>query len=90
MTTLGQKLIKSAKEGCKMIMSELLDVRAQSKKSIRDELAFMERRINLVLDVLIPLRQNAPNGDKQMLSYITKKMEVALGAIHRAQDKIDE
>lgn len=69
---------------------DLEDVRKQSKASVKAELAFLERRIDLLIDVLIPLRQNAPNGDKQMLSYITKKMEVALGAIHRAQDKIDE
>lgn len=69
--------------------NELLAVRAQSKKSVKAELAFLERRLNLLIDVLIPLRDNA-KADKQSLRYVTKKMEVALGSVHMAQDKINE
>jgi hypothetical protein len=69
---------------------ELLQVRKAMNQSLTDELAFLERRLNLVIDTLIPLRDGADGSRKYKYRYVTRKMEVALGAVHLAQEKIDE
>lgn len=48
----------------------------------------IELRCNNAIDKLIPLRQSLPDDQKRRLSYITKKLEVIVGACHRAQDKM--
>jgi len=53
------------------------------------ELASLEASINASIDTLIPKRDQASSEDRYLYRYVTKKLEVALGAIHKAQDKIN-
>ena len=50
----------------------------------------LEVLINDDIDQLIPKRENCAAQDKYSYRYIIKKLEVALGAVHKAQDKIKE
>lgn len=43
---------------------------------------------NLAIDKLIVIRQASQNGRKQKLSYITKKLEVIVGACNRGLEKL--
>lgn len=44
---------------------------------------------NDAIDKLIPERQASIPGRKQKLSYVVKKLEIIVGACHKAQDKLD-
>lgn len=44
---------------------------------------------NDVIDKLIVARQNCLDSRKQKLSYVTKKLEIIVGAANRALDKLD-
>lgn len=55
----------------------------QSLKAIEDI-------INDNIDKLIVKRDNAIDSEKYLYRYTTRKLEEALGAIHKAQDKINE
>ena len=57
---------------------------------MQTELASLEASINASIDALIPKRDQASPEDRYLYRYVTKKLEVALGAIHKAQDKIAE
>ena len=56
----------------------------------KKELEWLEQTINFNIDILIPKREAAVNGIKHNYRYIIKKLEVALEAVHKAQDKIKE
>lgn len=43
---------------------------------------------NLAIDRLIIIRQASQNGRKQKLSYLTKKLEVIVGACNKSLDKL--
>lgn len=45
---------------------------------------------NNAIDRLVIERQASKNGRKQRLSYLTKKLEVIVGACNRGLDKIAE
>jgi hypothetical protein len=46
-------------------------------------------RCNNMIDTLIIERQASVNGRKQKLSYITKKLEVIVGAANKSLDKLN-
>lgn len=48
----------------------------------------IEGLANDAIDKLIPQRQASENGNKYKIGYIIKKLEVIVGAVHRAQDKM--
>jgi len=56
---------------------------------MQTELASLEASINASIDALIPKRDRAKPEDRYLYRYVTKKLETALGAIHKAQDKIN-
>lgn len=43
---------------------------------------------NDAIDKLMVIRQASQNGRKQKLSYLTKKLEVIVGACNRAQERL--
>lgn len=43
---------------------------------------------NIAIDKLIVERQNCLDSRKQKLSYVTKKLEVIVGACNRSLDKL--
>ena len=45
-------------------------------------------RANDTIDTLMAIRQSSVNGRKQKLSYVTKKLEVIVGACNRSLDKL--
>ncbi len=45
---------------------------------------------NIAIDKLIVCRQNCLDSRKQKLSYITKKLEVIVGAANRSLDKLED
>ncbi len=50
----------------------------------------LEARTNTSIDILINKRDNCSLADKYLYRYIVRKLEKCLGAIHKAQDKINE
>lgn len=50
----------------------------------------ISEQANIAIDKLISERQTSSNGRKQKLSYITKKLEVIVGACNRGLDKLDD
>jgi hypothetical protein len=50
-------------------------------------LKHLEARVNIAIDILITKRDSVTN--KQHYRYIIRKLEQALGAIHKAQDKVE-
>jgi len=56
---------------------------------IQQEATRIQQECNLAIDKLMPIRQSSLNGRKQKLSYVTKKLEVIVGACNRAKDKIN-
>ena len=59
-------------------------------QSVLDELEYLDRRLQRLIDVLAPLRQSAPGHVKYKLSYISRKVDLAGKAIGMALDKINE
>lgn len=57
-------------------------------KELEMFLDVIEENVNNTIDKLIVRRQKAIGDEKKRLSYITKKLEVIIGAIHRIQDKM--
>lgn len=57
-------------------------------KELEMFLDVIEENVNDTIDKLIVRRQKAVGNEKKRLSYITKKLEVVIGAIHRIQDKM--
>jgi hypothetical protein len=53
-------------------------------------LKHLEARTNIAIDILITKRDECLPADKYTYRYITRKLEQALGAIHKAQDKVNE
>jgi hypothetical protein len=47
-------------------------------------------KCNEAIDKLMIVRQASKNGRKQRLSYLTKKLDVIVGACNRGLDKIAE
>ena len=45
-------------------------------------------RANDAIDTLMAIRQSSVNGRKQKLSYVTKKLEVIVGACNRGMEKL--
>ena len=45
-------------------------------------------RANDAIDTLMAIRQSSVNGRKQKLSYVTKKLEVIIGACNRGMEKL--
>lgn len=52
-------------------------------------LAGLEVSINDAIDILIPKRDAAKPKDKYHYRYVTRKLEMALGEVHKALDKIN-
>jgi hypothetical protein len=50
-------------------------------------LKHLEARTNIAIDILITKRDSVTN--KQHYRYIIRKLEQCLGAIHKAQDKVE-
>lgn len=50
----------------------------------------LEVLINFHIDNLIIKRDNCLPSDKYPYRYIARKLEQCLGAIHKAQDKVEE
>lgn len=50
----------------------------------------ISEQANIAIDKLIVTRQNCIDSRKQKLSYITKKLEVIVGACNRGLDKLDD
>ena len=46
------------------------------------------RKSNNAIDKLIEIRQNCLDSRKQKLSYVTKKLEIIVGACNRSLDKL--
>ena len=46
-------------------------------------------RANDAIDMLMAIRQSSVNGRKQKLSYVTKKLEVIIGACNRGMEKLE-
>jgi len=59
-------------------------------KSIISELEYLDRRLQLLIDVIAPIRQAAPGNEKQVISYVSKKIDVAGKAIGMALERISE
>ena len=57
---------------------------------IGDLLEHISNKANEVIDKLIVVRQNCLDSRKQKLSYVTKKLEVIVGACNRGLDKLDD
>ena len=53
-------------------------------------LSHLEARTNIAIDILITKRDNCLPSDKYPYRYIARKLEQCLGAIHKAQDKIND
>jgi hypothetical protein len=53
-------------------------------------LSHLEARTNISIDILINKRDNCLPADKYLYRYIARKLEQCLGAIHKAQDKVNE
>ena len=47
-------------------------------------------RANDAIDTLMAIRQSSVNGRKQKLSYVTKKLEVIVGACNRGMEKLKD
>ena len=52
-------------------------------------LKHLEARINIDIDILITKRDKCLPSDKYPYRYIVRKLEQCLGAIHKAQDKVE-
>jgi hypothetical protein len=52
-------------------------------------LKHLEARTNIAIDILIIKRDNCLPSDKYPYRYIIRKLEQCLGAIHKAQDKVE-
>jgi hypothetical protein len=52
-------------------------------------LANLETRTNIAIDILITKREACLPSDKYPYRYIVRKLEQCLGAIHKAQDKVE-
>lgn len=69
---------------------ELLELRNHMHQSTVNELEYLYRRLQLLIDIMQPMRQSSPGHIKYKLSYISKKIDLAGKAIGMALDKIDE
>jgi hypothetical protein len=56
---------------------------------MNDELQAIHNYLQPLIDRLMVVRQNANGIDKQTLSYVTKKIDIASKAIGLALDKIE-
>ena len=56
---------------------------------IRWLLQHVSDQCNDAIDKLIVTRQNCLDSRKQKLSYVTKKLEVIVGACNRSLDKLE-
>ena len=57
---------------------------------LRVELHFLDAKLQILIDELVEVRQKAQPGQKQMLSYVSKKVDLAAKSIGLALDKIEE
>jgi len=69
---------------------DLLATRKQMQQSIINELKYIDRTLQRLIDVLQPIRQNSPGGDKQAVSYVSRKVDLAAKSIGLALEKIEE
>lgn len=69
---------------------ELEQTRKKMQQSVIDELKYLDRKLQRLIDMLQPIRQESPLGDKQKVSYVSRKVDVAGKAIGLALEKLNE
>ena len=57
--------------------------------TFKNQLMIVDNRLQVLIDNLKLARQNASVGDKQKLSYISKKVDMAAKAIGMALERIE-
>ena len=60
------------------------------KHRIQHKLQQIDNQLQPLINQLIELRQNCPDGDKQVYSYVSKKVDQAGKAIGMALERIEE